>query len=142
MVRVKFYEPNENKPMKFAVIASRYEGKWVFCKHKDRDTYEFPGGHWEKGETIEETGRRELWEETGAEDYILKPVCIYSVLRNSGEEETFGMLFYAEIKSFGQLPDYEIQKVELFTELPESWTYPQIQPILLKRVRQYIEEKC
>jgi len=38
----------------------------VFCKHKDRDTFEFPGGHREKDEKIEETAKRELWEETGA----------------------------------------------------------------------------
>lgn len=40
-------------------------GKWVFCRHKDRDTYEIPGVHRESGETIFETAKRELMEETG-----------------------------------------------------------------------------
>lgn len=29
--------------------------KWVFCKHKERETYEVPGGHRESGETITDT---------------------------------------------------------------------------------------
>ena len=47
-------------------IRDRSNGKWVFCKHKERDTYEVPGGHREAGENILETAKRELQEETGA----------------------------------------------------------------------------
>ncbi|MFR7445451.1 MAG: NUDIX domain-containing protein [Sellimonas intestinalis] len=43
------------------------------------ETYEVPGGHREAGETIDETARRELYEETGATDFDLFPVCVYSV---------------------------------------------------------------
>ena len=49
--------------LKFAVIISRSKGKWVFCKHKERDTYEVPGGHRETDENIIETATRELQEE-------------------------------------------------------------------------------
>lgn len=42
---VKFYDTVEDSRIKFAVIVSRSNGKWVFCKHKERDTYEAPGGH-------------------------------------------------------------------------------------------------
>ena len=45
MLEVKFYDQVEDNLLKFAVIISKTEGKWVFCKHKDRDTYEVPGGH-------------------------------------------------------------------------------------------------
>ena len=38
--------------MTFSVIAARYQNKWVFCRHKDRETWELPGGHIEAGETI------------------------------------------------------------------------------------------
>ena len=66
MVEVKFHESVDDNLLKFAVIISRSNGKWVFCKHRERDTYEVPGGHREANETILETAKRELREETGA----------------------------------------------------------------------------
>ena len=68
MVEVRFYDKEkvDDALLKFAVIIARSNGKWVFCKHKDRSTYEIPGGHREPGEAIIETARRELYEETGA----------------------------------------------------------------------------
>lgn len=44
-MKVKFYENIDDSLLKFAVIVSKSGGKWVFCKHKERDTYEIPGGH-------------------------------------------------------------------------------------------------
>lgn len=66
MLEVKFYDTVDDSLLKFAVIISQSNGKWVFCKHKERDTYEAPGGHREVGEDILETAKRELQEETGA----------------------------------------------------------------------------
>ena len=130
---VKFYEKVEDHLLKFAVIVSKSNGKWVFCKHKERDTYECPGGHRESGENIDDTASRELYEETGAIKYKIKPVCVYSVV--SREVETFGMLYFAEIVSFEKELHSEIEKVELFGDLPEKWTYPLIQPLLIKEVQ-------
>lgn len=133
---VKFYDRVDDKKLKFAVIISRYKNKWVFCKHRERDTYEVPGGHREIGEEILEAAKRELIEETGAISFDIKPVCVYSVTGknrvNESGEESFGMLYYAEISEFETELDSEIEKIELFDALPERWTYPQIQPLLIK----------
>ncbi len=131
MLEVKFYEAVEDKLLKFAVIVSKYKGRWVFCKHKERNTYECPGGHREENELIYNTAKRELFEETGAIKYILEPVCVYSVKKDN--EESFGMLYFADIFEFDKLPDLEIEKIEFFDELPKCWTYPLIQPLLLKK---------
>jgi len=137
MLQVNFYDNVDDSLLKFAVIISKHKGQWVFCKHKGRDTFECPGGHRENGEKIEETARRELWEETGAQIFDLSPICVYSVCDNNGviynSNETFGMLYFATISSFGELPPLEIEKIELFDSLPINWTYPEIQPRLLKK---------
>ena len=39
MVEVRFYDTVNDELLKFAVIISQSNGKWVFCKHKERDTY-------------------------------------------------------------------------------------------------------
>ena len=51
-MQVQFYEEIEDQLLKFAVILSKYQNKWVFCKHKLRDTFEIPGGHREENENI------------------------------------------------------------------------------------------
>ena len=133
MTEVKFYDRADDSLLKFAVIITRSNGQWVFCKHKKRDTYEVPGGHRESGETILETARRELYEETGALEYSLTQVCVYSVTApgNFDGKETFGMLFYADVQRFEKELHSEIEKIILTDALPENWTYPLIQPKLM-----------
>ncbi len=129
MMKVRFYDFAEDALLKFAVIIAKHDGKWVFCKHKERDTYECPGGHREPGETILETAERELYEETGATDFDLQPVCVYSVTTeySFGGRETFGMLYYARIETFEKTLHWEIEKILLCADLVDRWTYPQIQ---------------
>lgn len=134
-MRVNFYDTADDKLLKFAVIISRYKGKWVFCKHKDRNTYEIPGGHREPDEQILETAKRELYEETGALQFDIFLVCVYSVVGkntvNQTGEETYGMLFYADIHSFENKLHSEIESISFWDNIPTEWTYPLIQPLLI-----------
>lgn len=135
-MEVKFYDTCNEELLKFAVIVSRFQDQWVFVKHKKRDTLEIPGGKRELGESILACAKRELYEETGADIYELEPVCVYSVKRD-GEDESFGMLYIAQIEQFSMLPESEIEHVELLDELPkENWTYPEIQPLLCEYIIQ------
>ena len=134
MVEVKFYDDIDDGLLKFAVIITRTGNKWVFCKHRERDTYESPGGHRENGEQVLDTAKRELYEETGALDYSIEPVCVYSVAVDNGfgRDETFGMLYYAEILSFEKELHSEIEKILTTDHLVDKWTYPLIQPRLIE----------
>lgn len=140
MLEVKFYDTADDVLLKFAVILSQSNGKWVFCKHKKRDTYEAPGGHREADEDILETAKRELREETGAVKFDIKLICVYSVTGrnrvNRTDEETFGLLCFAEIWEFAEELESEIEKVVLMDHLPDNWTYPLIQPQLIKKYLQ------
>ncbi len=135
MIEVKFYDEAADDLLKFAVIIAKKDGKWIFCKHKERDTYELPGGHRERGETILEAARRELQEETGAVDFTMEPVCIYSVkgktrVNQNAEEETYGMLYVADVFSLSEIHS-EIEKIIVTDQLVDRWTYPLIQPKLI-----------
>ena len=139
MIEVKFYDNVEDELWKFAVIIAKTGNKWMFCKHKERETYEVPGGHRELGETILEAAKRELMEETGAVDFKLEPICVYSVkgktrVNENENDESFGMLFVADIFSFGEI-NSEIEKILITDTLVENWTYPLIQPKLIEEAR-------
>ncbi len=135
-MKVKFYDTADDALLKFAVIISKFGNKLVFCKHKERNTFEVPGGHREAGETILDAAKRELKEETGALEFTIKPVCVYSVTGknrlNDSDDEMFGMLYFAEITKFEKELHSEIEKVFMFDEIPSELTYPLIQPELIK----------
>lgn len=135
MREVFFCDSVDDELLKFAVIVSRYEGKWVFCKKKGGSTYEVPGGHREKGENIEATARRELYEESGAARFRLTPVCVYGVREENGEE-TYGMLYFAEIQEFFALPDFEMERIDFFDGIPGELSYPDLQPQLMRKVQE------
>ncbi len=136
MTKVQFYDQVEDQKLRFAVIVTRTEGHWVFCKHKERNTLEVPGGHREPGEDILETAKRELYEETGATDFSIEPVCVYSVIApwNFDGQETFGMLYYADVRAFEKELHSEIERIVIQDELPTSWTYSDIQPYLMQEL--------
>ncbi len=136
MVEVHFFEKIDDELLAFAVIIAKTNGKWVLCKHRERNTYEVPGGHREPNETILETAKRELCEESGAVDFSITPVCVYSVkgktrINQTVDDESFGMLYVADIFSFEEIHS-EIEKILITDDLNVDWTYPLIQPKLIE----------
>lgn len=121
-------ELNKLKRYKYVVIIAKFQGSWLLCKHKKRNTWETAGGHIESGETPIDAAKRELFEETGAVLYEIKPIFDYWA-----EDETSrgnGMVFYADIKILGDLPESEMEKVKCFEKLPDNLTYRDITPKL------------
>lgn len=138
-IAVTFYKQSEisDALLQFAVIAARYKDKWIFCRHKERSTWEIPGGHRKEGEPIQDTAKRELYEESGSVKFDLKPLAVYGVTKN--QVTTYGMLFYANVQLLDSLPhDFEIKEIIFSDVLPDKLTYPNIQPILYQYVIDHI----
>ncbi len=132
----------KEEELKFAVIVSKFNGKFVYVRHKERKTFEVPGGHRELNEDINNTASRELWEETGAVKFSIEPICDYLCDYSVGDKRTgksYGRVYYAEIEELGELPTSEIGEVQLFEHMPEKLTYPQIQLVLLNEVEKRIK---
>ena len=133
-MEVIFLDHVEDELLKFAVIISFYHGKLVLCRHKDRDTYEIPGGHREVNESILDCAKRELFEETGAIAFDIEPLCAYATMGknrvNVSGDIIYGMLFVADIKKMGKL-EYEISEILFTDKLIGKLTYPDIQPLFI-----------
>ena len=73
-------------------------------------------------------------------DFDIEEVCVYSVVRDGKlEEESFGMLNLAEIRTFEKELHNEIEKIILTDGEVDRWTYPEIQPKLMEKYR---KSKC
>jgi 8-oxo-dGTP diphosphatase len=120
--------------LSWAAIIARYQNQWLMVKHKDRATFEYPGGKREPGESIIECAHREFYEETGASQYSLQPLTTYS-MRLADGKLSYGLMCTADVESLSELPaESEMERVAFFDELPDELTYPKIIPELLRYI--------
>jgi len=137
---VRIYDLGTLRAYRFAVIFARYQGKWLYCRAKERDTFETAGGHIEPGETPLEGAKRELYEETGAVKYDIAPAFDYTVHVQAGYSN--GQVFIAHIQELGDMPNFEMTEIRLFDTIPDKMRFPKILPILFEKVRDFHEGLC
>lgn len=126
-MELTFYPFNSFNSYFSADIMAMYKGKWVFCKHKNRTTWEHPSGWIEEGESPLEAAKRELFEETGAVKFKIEPLFDYYIDMelNGFHYKGNGQVYFATIYSFGTIPPYsEMGEICLFDTPPDNLTYP------------------
>lgn len=130
----KTYEIGEQDNYKYVVVLSFCQGKIVLSRHKDRTTWETQGGHIEPGETPMEAARRELYEESGAINFTIEPLCDYWAGNPETNLGAAGMVFVAKIQEFANIPaESEMAEIKLFEMLPDNLTYKAITPVLFEK---------
>lgn len=131
MFEIKFFDLGSVDESLYTrvVVVSRYNGKWVYCRQKGKNTWEIPGGHIEPGEDWLTAAKREMYEETGAVEIKIEPICVFSI-------STYALLCYAEITKFDKLPESEIEEVRFFDDEPENLTYVGTHSKMFKKVKE------
>ena len=112
---------------RYVVMLSRMGGRMLMSRHRDRATWQNQGGHIEPGETPLAAARRELYEESGALEYDIAPLCDYQFAHGAAA------VYAVSVTRLGPLPESEMAEVRLFDALPEELTYPGITPVLFAR---------
>lgn len=138
------YPAGRLEDISFVVIFASYQGKWVYCWHKKRKSYEHPAGHVEPGETPMQAARRELYEESGIVDCKLLPMWDYEYIWENGEGRNNGRVYYAEVNSLGDMPESEMNHIRLYDSVPENYTYDSQEEsrdlsMIRKMLRAYVE---
>ena len=138
MLQIKFHPPGYYPDCGFSyvVIGSRYNGRWVFIRHRQRRSYEIPAGRINEHEDTDMAAGRELEEETGAKRYKIECIASYTILENN--KLRAGRLYYALIEEMEeQWDDSEIEGVILSDHLPEISSFPYVQSVLFRFLEEY-----
>lgn len=130
----KTYETGTLEDYKYVVVLSFYEGEILLSRHKQRETWETQGGHIEPGETPLTAAKRELVEESGAVEFEIEPVCDYWAMDEADGSSANGVVFCADIRKLGPIPESEMAQVRAFKTLPANLTYPDISPVLFAKL--------
>lgn len=138
-LQCKTYPFGSLLPVKYVVVCSFYQGKYLLSRHKLRDTWETQGGHIEEDETPMDAAKRELYEESGVMDATIYPVCDYLGYVSNGSAN--GVVFLADVHNLGKLPESEMAEIGLFDVFPNHLTYPNVTPRLFECARAVAVEK-
>ena len=138
-MKCSVYKLTRLKDYKYVVTFARYNDKWIICKNKNRNTWETSGWHIDPNETPIEAAKRELYEETGAIDFEIVPVCDYWACDEPHEAENIGwsngQVFLAKVNKLGKIPsESEMECIDFFDEFPQNLTYPDITYELLPQI--------
>ena len=118
----------DDEKLTYVVMGACYKGNWIFVRHSERQSWEMPAGHIEKGEDPGRAAERELYEEAGVVDSTLTVISDYCVI--DGGKSAYGRFYYADVKKLGPLPEHEIEEMKFCRELPSHLTYPEVQTLL------------
>jgi len=142
IIECKVHQFGSLQKYDYADIFPLYKGKWIYCKHKDRSTWENPGGHIENSEKPLDTAKRELYEETGSINFDIEPLCDYWISGElNGKSITGnGQVYFANVHSISKLPEEsEMEKIDFFDLPPKKLTYPEysniIFPLALEKIK-------
>lgn len=127
----------------YVVIGAREGGKWIFVRHRERESWELPAGHIDNDEQPLEAAERELYEETGTVKAEIRVLNDYSVTIRG--KVSYGRIFFAAVEERGPLPESEIAETVVAEKTPLPATYPEAHKAFIRLLERHIRQtpnKC
>lgn len=124
---------NDKLVLDYVVIFAKYKEQWILVRHRDRNTWEFPGGKIEHGENALCAAKRELFEETGATEYTINEFVEFNVIVNG--RNSYGRVYVSIITCLGIKPCSEIEEIKMTSYLNHKLTHPQIYEVLINYLK-------
>lgn len=127
--------------LKYVVICVQSRGKWIFSRHKQRMSWDIPGGHIEHGESVLSAAERELFEETGLKTRRLTPICDYYA-EQSPTDYAYGRLYFCITNRFLSPPqEFEMAETRLFENIPKNLTHKEIHNLLYLKALEFANHR-
>lgn len=120
----------EKKNVGYSAIMANENGKWLFVRHKDFETWEIPVGKREVRESPLECAKRELYEASGATLFHINEVCAY----NLEDSEKWGILYVATIVKRNAYLYRGMLEVVGMEDIPENIAYEVYRELYQKAV--------
>lgn len=140
--KVTFYDIEQTYDLVwYTNIVCNYQWKWLLVRWKWKTTWELPGGHIEKWEKSLDAAKRELYEETWITWLDLTFLCSRKLEMFEKWATYYWNVYVTNILKLWNLPEFEIEEVKLFEEIPKNLTYPFIQIDILNKAKGYFYKK-
>jgi 8-oxo-dGTP diphosphatase len=121
---IKEYIAGSLDDISYVWMIVKHNEKFVLSLHRKSGKWDHVGGHVKKDEKPLSAAKRELFEETGAIDFDIFPVCDYEVLNEDGTLYNNGRTYFVILRKFSDLPNgSEMDKIGFFDKIPEDFRY-------------------
>jgi len=101
------------------ILVNLANKKIVLVYRRDKIGYEFPKGHLEKGETLEECAIRETEEETGRKNHIIENLGVVKYITGRGENVELHMYLAIDDGRTHEFIEEDLKEVISWFEIEE-----------------------
>lgn len=141
-INVQFYATDTAAELRYAVVAARCGGQWVLSRHRERGTWELPGGHREPGRGYRRRRAARAVRGDGRGAFHAQPRV--RVQRDHGWADGLRDAVLCGDRHARRAPESEIAEPAAVRAAPEAerLTYPRYSRCCSRGVQSWLNRQC